>query len=386
MFDSLDLDGSFLSEEHRMLRDQVRKFVAQEVSPHLDTWEAAGTLPRDIYEKLGAAGFLGISYPPEYGGSGLGTLAALVMSEECVRTGYVGFAANFMTHSEMAALHLVRAGTQEQKDKYLPDIIAGRKICALGVTEPRGGSDLVRMATNARKDGNEWVLNGQKLYITNANIADLFFVIARTDPEAKGGKGFTLFLLERGMEGLSNGLKTNKIGQHCSDNGELVFDNVRIPPANIIGEEGLGFYTMMQGIEHERIVICAQAVAAAELALELTLDWVKLRKAYGGVIWDLQAVRHELARLSTELAAAKTWLYHSAAQAERGGDTKLSCAMLKAHIPELAERILYKAVQFHGAMGYMDDTPVQRISRDIRVFPLAGGGTEIMLDEVAKRI
>ncbi|WP_439813805.1 acyl-CoA dehydrogenase family protein [Zavarzinia sp. CC-PAN008] len=386
MLDALDLDNSFGSESHRILRGQIRRYVTGEIEPHLPAWEAQGFIPREAYAAMGAAGLLGLTLPEAFGGSGMDTMAAVILAEEFVRTGYVGLAGSVMVQTDMSAHHLVRAGTPEQQQRYLPDVVAGRKICALGVTEPRGGSDLTRMASNARPDGANWILNGRKTYITNANIADLFFVVARTDPNARGGKGYSILLLERGMPGLSFGPKTPKAGQHCSDNGELLFDDCRVPAANVIGEVGRGFYTMMQGLEHERIVIAAQAAAAAETGLLHTLDWVKLREAYGGRLWDLQTIRHQVSGLVAELAAAKTLLYHIAAQAGRGGDTRLTSALLKAHVPELAIRTLYKCVQFHGATGYMLGTPVERLARDIRVFPLAGGGTEIMLDEIAKRL
>lgn len=386
MLEALALDDAFLDEDHRLLRQQARRFVERSITPAVAQWEADGRIPAEAYLELGRAGLLGLSLPVEYGGSGMDTLAAVILSEELTRSGYCGVPGSVVVHTDMSSMHLVRAGTPEQRARFLPDIVAGKRICALGVTEPRGGSDLVRLATNARRDGGDWLLNGHKLYITNAHIADLFFVIARTDPDAKGAKGCTLFLVERGSTGFSNGARTNKVAQHCSDNGELFFNDCRVPAANVIGEVGAGFYTMMAGLEHERIVIAAQASAISEMGLEVTLEWLRSRKAYGGSLWDLQAIRHELAMLTTELAAVQTLLYHAAARASAGGDTKLTSAMLKACLPALTDRIFYKCVQFHGGVGYMADAPIVRMAQEARIFSIGGGATEPMLDEIAKRL
>ena len=386
MRDLLNIDETLLQEEHRMLRAQLSRFVASEIVPVADAWEGAGRVPAETFVRMGGLGLLGVAFPENEGGAGLGGVGSVILNEELGRSGYGGLTASLTVHTDMSALHLVRAGTAEQRARFLPDILAGRRICALGVTEPRGGSDLTRITTTARHEGEGWVLNGRKLYITNANIADLFFVIARTDPEARGGSGFSLFVVERGMPGFSNGARFEKTGWHSSDTGELVFDDVRLPADNLIGDEGRGFQLMMKGLDHERLCAAAQALGLADRAMDLTLEWVRAREAYGRTLWDLQAIRHSMARLATELLAARSLTYAVALKAGRGEPIQMEGAMLKAMVPDLGNRILYACVQHHGGMGYMTGTPVERIARDMRVLSIGGGASEVMYDEVAKRL
>lgn len=386
MRDQLNLDELFLEEEYRMLRDQLQRFVREEVVPAAPQWEVEGRIPASFYQRMGELGFLSLAFPEEDGGAGMGTIASTILSEELGRSGFGGVSGCLGVHTDMSALHLSRFGTPEQKARFLPDILAGRKICGLGVTEPRGGSDLTRIATTAYKDGDEWVLNGRKLFITAANMADLFFVVAKTDKEARGGRGFSLFVVERGRPGFSNGQRFEKTGWHCSDTGELIFDNCRIPATNLIGEEGQGFYHMMKGLDHERLCAAAMALGLMDAAMDATLEWVRSREAYGGKLWDLQVIRQEMAKLATELLAARTLTYMVAIKASKGEPIQMEGAMLKAYVPALGDRLLYKCVQFHGGMGYMTETPVERISRDIRNLAIGGGATEVMYDEVAKRL
>lgn len=386
MQDFLGIDDRLLSQDHRLLRQQIQRFVATEIVPHADAWEKDGRVPAAMFERLGEAGLLSIAFPADDGGLGMDTLASVIFNEELARTGYGGLTASIAVHSDMTALHLVRAGSAEQRARFLPDILSGRRICSLGVTEPRGGSDLTRIATSARREGDDYILNGTKLFITNANIADIFFVVARTDPQARGGAGFSLFVVERGMPGFSNGQRFEKTGWHSSDTGELRFENVRVPVANLLGEEGRGFYYMMAGLDHERICAAAQSMGLADAALDLTLDWVRQREAYGKTLWDLQVIRHEIAKLATELLSVRNLVYAVAAKAARGEKLQMEGAMLKAYVPEFVNRLTYKCVQFHGGMGYMSETPVERISRDARILAIGGGASEVMYDEVAKRL
>lgn len=386
MHDHLGLDETVMTDDHRALRAQIQRFVADRIVPNADQWESAGRVPAEMFRELGDAGLLGLAFPAEYGGSGMDTLASLILNEELGRTGYGGLTASITVVSDMTALHLVRAGSEEQRRRYLPGVIAGRTICSLGVTEPRGGSDLTRMSTTARRDGNGYVLNGQKLYITNANIADLFFVVAKTDIEGSGPGAYSLFVVERDTPGFSNGQRLEKTGWHSSDTGELVFDDARVPADALIGEEGRGFYYMMWGLDHERICAAAQAAGMVEAAFDLTMEWVRGRAAYGRTLWDLQVIRQDMAKLATEFTAARSMMYLAAAKASRGEKVQMEAAMLKAYMPELANRILYKCVQFHGGMGYMSETPVERIARDVRILAIGGGASEVMYDEVAKRL
>ncbi|MEP6867441.1 MAG: acyl-CoA dehydrogenase family protein [Novosphingobium sp.] len=386
MHDYLGLDQHVLTEDHRLLRQQVQAFLREHITPLAPEWEKTGRVPAATFWKLGEAGLLSIAFPVADGGLGMDTIASVILNEELGRTGFGGLTASISVHTDMTALHLVRAGNAEQRQRLLPDILTGKRICGLGVTEPRGGSDLTRIATTARRDGDDYVLNGAKLFITNASFADIFFVIAKTDQAVKGGSGFSLFIIERGMPGFSNGQRFEKTGWHSSDTGELRFDNVRVPAANLIGEEGRGFYYMMAGLDHERICAAAQAIGLADAAMDLTLDWVRQREAYGKTLWDLQVIRHEMAKLATELLSARTLLYAVAQKAARGERLQLEGSMLKAYIPEFVNRLTYKCVQFHGGMGYMSETPVERISRDARILAIGGGASEVMYDEVAKRL
>ncbi|MGE4324322.1 MAG: acyl-CoA dehydrogenase family protein [Sphingobium sp.] len=386
MRDQLNLDELFLDEEYRMLRDQLQRFVREEIAPVAAQWEEDKRVPASMFRRMGELGFLSLAYPEADGGAGMSSVASLILNEELGRSGYGGLTSSLTVHSDMTALHLSRFGTAEQKSRFLPDIHAGRRICSLGVTEPRGGSDLTRIATTAVRDGDHYVLNGRKLFITNANIADLFFVVAKTDREAKGGRGFSLFVVERDTPGFSNGQKFDKTGWHSSDTGELIFDNARVPAANLIGEEGKGFYHMMKGLDHERLCAAGSALGQCDAAMDATLEWVRGREAYGKTLWDLQVIRQEMAKMATELLAARTFTYMVAIKAARGEPIEMEGAMLKAYVPALGDRILYKCVQFHGGMGYMTETPVERISRDIRILAIGGGATEVMYDEVAKRL
>jgi acyl-CoA dehydrogenase len=380
----LDLDQDYLTGEHRELRAQLRRFIATEIAPQADALEAGGTIPLSIFARMGELGFLGLGLPEEYGGSNFDTLGSVVFGEELGRSGIGGFASAISDHADITAPVINRNGSTAQKEHYLPDLIAGKRIAGLAVTEPGGGSDLIRMATNATRDGNDFVLNGQKTFITNAISGDVFVTVARTDPEAKGAQGFSLFLIEKGGEGFTTGKNFTKTGWKSSDMSELFFDNFRVPAANLLGEEGKGFYLMMQGIEHERMSIGAQCIGMAERALEITLEHLKGRQAYRGTLWDLQSIRHDMARLAGELASSKVMLYHAAAKKSRGETVRMEATMIKAMVPEMLKKLVDVCVQVHGAAGYMQGTEIERLWRDTRPHSLGGGASAVMLDEVAK--
>lgn len=380
----LNLDDTYLSDEHRQFREQLSRFIAREVVPRAPEWEAAGRLPRDLYRQMGELGFLGLAIPAEFGGTELDARGTVVFGEEIGRSSFGGFAASISDHADMAAPVIVRAGTEEQKRRYLPDIASGKRVLGFAVTEPGGGSDLTRMKTMAVRKGDHWILNGQKTFITNAISADIFITVARTDPEAKGGNGFTIFIIEKGGEGFTTGKKFDKTGWCASDTSELFFDNFAVPAENVLGEEGKGFYMLMQGLERERMSMCAQCVGMMERALVITLAYAKSRAAYGHTLWDLQVIRHELAGYAGELSAAKLLVYHSAAKKDRGESVRLETSMMKAQIPQLLKRMTDACVQIHGASGYMRGTEIERIFRDARPYSLGGGAAAVMLDEVAK--
>lgn len=341
-------------------------------------------LPRELYQQMGDLGFLGLAIPSDFGGTELDARGTVVFGEEIGRSSFGGFAASVSDHADMAAPVIVRAGTEDQKRRFLPDIASGRRVLGFAVTEPGGGSDLTRMKTTATRRDGHWVLNGQKTFITNALSADVFITIARTDPQAKGGNGFSIFVIEKGGPGFTTGKKFDKTGWCASDTSELFFDNFAVPAGNLLGDEGKGFYMLMQGLERERMSMCAQCVGMMERALVITLEHVKTRSAYGHTLWDLQAIRHELAGYATELSAAKLLLYHAAAKKDRGESVRLETSMMKSQIPQLLKRMADACVQMHGASGYMRGTEIERIFRDARPYSLGGGAAAVMLDEVAK--
>jgi acyl-CoA dehydrogenase len=375
----------YLNEHHDMLRDQIRRFVDTEVRPHGDQWEEDGMTPRSILKQMGELGFLGIRYPEKYGGSELDTLATIVLAEELGKSTYGGFAITVMVHTDMASPHLANAGSEAQQQKYMPNIISGELITAVAVTEPDAGSDVAGLRTRAVKDGDHWVLNGSKMFITNGVHADLYFVAARTDPSVKGSRGITIFMVEAGTEGFRVGRALNKMGWLSSDTAELIFEDCRVPEENILGEVNKGFYAIMQNFQNERLVVGAQAMGEAQQAIDITLQYVRDRKAFGGVLWDKQVIRQRMSMRQAEVAAARQLLYHTAWLDAQGCDCVQEVSMVKALCGELVNSVLYDCQQFHGGAGYLRETAVERMVRDARVESIGGGATEVMLEEVAKR-
>lgn len=380
------IDSPYFTEELEMIRDQVHRFIKAEVVPNGEAWEEEGKVPRNIFTKMGALGMLGMRYPEEYGGADLDTLASVVLAEECGRSTFGGFSAGLLVHTDMASPHLANVGTPEQLERWMPSITSGENICAVAVTEPGAGSDVAGMRTRAVRDGNGWVINGTKMFITNGVYGDIFFVAAKTDPEAKGSRGITIFVIEKEAVGFSVGKKLNKTGWLCSDTAELVFEDVRVTGDHILGEVNKGFYAIMKNFQNERTVLGAMAMGEAAKAIELTLEHVKNRPAFGGVLWDKQAIRQRLAQRSAEVEAGRQLIYSAAWKDAQGMDCVKEVSMAKAYCGDLVNKVLYDCVQFHGGMGYMRETPVERMSRDARIHAIGGGATEVMLEEIAKRL
>ncbi len=379
-------DPIHLSEDLRLIRDQIRRFITEEVVPHGETWEAEGMVPRPVLRQMGELGFLAMRHPEAYGGAGLGALASLILSEELGRSTYGGFSATVLVHTDMASPHLARYGSDGQKAKYLPAICRGEMITAVAVTEPGAGSDVAGLSTRAVRDGDDYVLNGAKMFITNGVHGDLFFVAARTDPGVKGSRGISIFIVEKDTPGFSVSRQLDKHGWRCSDTAELVFDDCRVPAANLLGEENKGFYAIMDNFQNERLVLSGMAVGEAGKALEITLDYLKQREAFDAKLWDKQGIRQRLAMLAAQVEGARQLAYHVAWLDEKGEDCVAEVSMLKAMSAEVANRTLYDCVQFHGGMGYMRESTIERMSRDARLLPIGGGATEVMLEEVAKRL
>ena len=369
----------------QILRDSIRRYVEKEIVPKAGAWEEQGFVPREALRGMGALGFLGLRYPEEFGGAGLDARATAILAEELGRSTFGGFAITVLVHTDMASPHLVNAGTPDQVRKYLPEVISGKKITAVAVTEPDAGSDVKSIRTTAKRDGADYVLNGTKMFITNGQLADLYFVAAKTDPAA-GSKGVTMFIVEKGLPGFAVGKKLDKHGWRSSDTAELVFANCRVPASNVLGEEGRGFYAIMKNFQNERIAIGAMAIGESQKALELTLEHVKTRKAFGAPLWDKQAIRQRLAMLAAKVEAGRQLVWHAAGLDAEGRDCVKEVSMVKAYCGELVNEVMYDCLQFHGGMGYMRESPIERMTRDARVQSIGGGATEVMLEEVAKRL
>ena len=383
---TVPVEDPYLREEHELFRAQVRRFVETEIKPRAEAWEDQGFVPRDVLRRMGELGFLGVRYPERFGGSDMDTVASVVLAEELGRSTFSGFAISALVHTDMASPHLANAGTPEQQARWMPDVIAGRKICAVAVTEPDAGSDVAAMRTTARRDGDVYVLNGTKMYITNGVYADLVFVAAKTDPAAKGSRGISIFAVEKGAPGFTVGRALKKQGLLSSDTAELVFQDCRVSAGNRLGEENRGFYAIMRNFQNERVVIGAQAIGEAQAALALTLDWVRQRKAFGATLWDKQAIRQRLAMLSAKVEAARRLVYHAAWLDAQGRECVREVSMVKALCGELVNEVMYSCQQFHGGMGYLRESAIERMVRDSRLHSIGGGATEVMLEEVAKRL
>jgi acyl-CoA dehydrogenase len=376
----------YFTPEHEMLRDQVRRFVETEIKPHALAWEAQGFVPREVLRKMGSLGFFGIRYPAEYGGSEMDTLATALYAEELGRSTFGGVAITALVHTDMASVHLYNAGSQALKDKWMPRIVAGEVITAIAVTEPDAGSDVKGIRTNARRDGDHYVLNGAKMFITNGVYADLYCVAAKTASGGPPSQSVTMFLVEKGTPGFTVSRALDKHGWRSSDTAELRFEDCRVPAANILGEEGRGFYAIMRNFQNERTVIGAMAMGESQAALALTLDYLRTRKAFGAPLWDKQAIRQRLAMLAARVEAGRQLVYHAAWLDSQGLDATREVSMVKAYCGELVNEVMYDCVQFHGGMGFMRESAIERMSRDARVQAIGGGATEVMLEEVAKRL
>lgn len=379
-------DSPYFSAEHELLRDQIRRFVAEEVLPHGDKWEVSGMVPRETLRKMGALGFFGIRYPEEYGGSNMDVLASVVLAEELGRSTYSGFAITALVHTDMASVHVFSSGNKAQKDRYMPGIVSGELITAVAVTEPDAGSDVKSIRTMARREGDKFVLNGVKTYITNGVHADLYCVAAKTDNEGPSSKAVTMFLVEKGTPGFRVARELDKHGWRSSDTAELVFEDCVVSAADILGEPGRGFYSIMQNFQNERIVIGAMAMGEAQAALDLTIDYVRMRKAFGVPLWEKQVIRQRLAILATKVEAGRQLVYATAARDAAGENVVKEVSMVKAYCGELVNEVMYDCLQFHGGSGFMRESTIERMTRDARVQAIGGGATEVMLEEVAKRL
>ena len=376
------------TDEHEMLRRTVRAFVEKEVAPQVDAWEAAGRIPREFWRRLGELGLLGLEFPAEYGGAGGDFLSSVVLGEEMARCRSGGVAFSVLVHTDMSSPWLTRYGTDAQKRRYLPGIVSGETVCALGITEPGTGSDMAGIATRAVRDRDHYRLTGGKIFITNGVYGDLYFVAARTGPGTADRRhaGISMFLVERDTPGFTVSRKLDKMGMRASDTAELALEDCPVPVQNLLGEEGRGFHQLAAGLQRERIMAAVLALSGAGQALEDTLTYVRVRQAFGGPLAAKQALRHRVADMATEIEAARHLVYHAAALYTAGLDCITEVSMAKLFATEVANRVAYQAVQLHGGYGYMSEFPVERFFRDVRLWTIASGTSEIMREIVAKRL
>jgi len=372
-----------LTDEIEAIYHQTVEFVAREVTPEGLKWEEDGKVPREVLHQMGSIGMLGLRVPERLGGVGLGPVASAAFSEALGSSTFAGFDVTVLVHTDMAGPHLVNSGSPEQHERWMPGILAGETILSIAVSEPGAGSDVSGMRSTARRDGDHWVLNGRKTFITNAVYGDLSIVAARTDPDNK--YGISMFLVPRDTPGFEVASKLDKHGWRCSDTAELVLDDVRVPHSQLLGTPHRGFYETMKNFQNERMVLVGMGVGAAQKAIDLTLSYTQQRPAFGGHIFDLGAVRQRLALCQAKLDAARASMYHAAWLGEQGVDNVKEMSGVKAFGCELVNEILYECVQFHGGMGFMRESTIERMARDARVLPIGGGATEVMLEEVAKR-
>ncbi|MBB5776968.1 acyl-CoA dehydrogenase family protein [Nonomuraea jabiensis] len=370
-------------EEHLLFRETVREFMAREVVPHHAQWEKDGIVPREVWKKAGELGMFGFSVPEEYGGAGVTDFRYnAVIVEEIIRNGASGL--GFSLHNDVMAPYLVDLTNDEQKQRWLPGFASGELISAIAMSEPGAGSDLQGIRTTALREGDHYLVNGQKTFITNGINADLVVVVAKTDPDA-GARGTTLIVVERGMEGFERGRNLEKIGMKAQDTAELFFENVRVPVANRLGpRDGEGFFQLMNNLPQERLSIAVAAVAAAEAVLEETIEYCKTRQAFGRNIGSFQNTRFVLAELATETEIARHYVDKCILALNAGQLDAVDAAKAKWWTTELQTKVIDRCLQLHGGYGYMMEYPVAKAWLDSRVQTIYGGTTEIMKEIIGR--
>src|SRR5882762_6998625 len=370
-----------------MFRATVRSFIEKEVMPQVEAWEAAGRMPKTIFRRMGELGFLGLEYDEKYGGAGADVMMTAVLHEECARSRSGSFAMAVGVHTDMASPHLYWTGSEALKEKYLPAVCRGEQLTAIAVTEPGGGSDVAAIRTRAVRDGDSYVLNGSKMFITNGAMADFFFAARiESGDSGKRHKGISMFLVERNTPGFTVSRKLDKMGNRASDTAELAFEGMRVPVENLLGAEGQGFYEVMRVFQRERLVAGLHAVAGCERALEDTIAYVQQRHAFDEPLAKKQVVRHKLADLATLIEAGR-WLTYAACLKFRDREEAVKeISMVKLFTAEMAQKVAYDCVQLHGGYGYMREYPIERFFRDIRLMTIGGGTSEIMKEVIAKQM
>ena len=376
----------FNTEEQQVLRDMIARFLESEVAPYYEQWERDEIMPREIWNKLGEAGFLCADMPEEYGGPGGSFDMSMLVSEELIRPGYASLGGNMSVHSDIVAPYVLNHGTEEQKQHYLPKMVSGECVGAIAMTEPGAGSDLQGVRTTAKKDGDDWVINGSKTFITNGQHCDMVITVARTDPDAPGSRGLSLFLVDTTTPGFSRGRNLEKLGLHAADTSELFYEDVRVPESALLGELNKGFIILMTELPRERLALALGAVAAMEGALQMTADYVNERQAFGAPLSKLQNTRFRIADMQTEYRLNRAFVNECIDQFNAGALDAATASMAKFATTEAQGRVVDGCLQLFGGYGFMKEYPISRAYADARVQRIYGGTSEIMRELIARSV
>ncbi|WP_131770084.1 acyl-CoA dehydrogenase family protein [Candidatus Protofrankia californiensis] len=372
------------NDDQRMFRQSVRRFVSSEIEPNFERWEAAGIVDRELWRKAGESGILCAQVPEEYGGTGDFRFNAVVI-EECSYAGFAGPTGNFTAHSDVSCGYILDYGSEDIRKTWLPRMVSGEAVCSIAMSEPAAGSDLQGLRTRAVRDGDDYVISGQKTFISNGQHCDIAVVVAKTDSDA-GSRGMSLFLVEIDRPGFSRGRNLEKLGHHSADTSEMFFDNVRVPVTNLLGQEGGAMAAMMAELPQERLIIAVASIAAAQKAFDITVDYVRQRRAFGSAIGDMQNTRFKLADLKAELKVGWAFVDQCLGELVQGELTSDRASIAKMWVTEMQGRVVDQCVQFFGGYGFMREYEICRLYADARVQRIYGGSNEIMREIIARAL
>lgn len=371
-----------LTPEHQVFRETLQAFIKKEILPHIDKWEKDGEIDKSIWKKMGDMGFMGLNFPEEYGGLDLDFYYSMIFCEELSHCYSGGFTIAALVIQYMSAPYLLKYASEELKQKYLTPVISGDLVSAVAITEPGAGSDVQQIKTTAVLDGDHYIVNGSKTFITNGYYGDFFITAVKTDPSKKN-KGISLLLIDRNAPGVS-ATKIEKMGWKASDTAELGFDNVKVPVSHLIGEEGSGFKYLMGGLQLERLTAALNSLGTADAALQYALEYMAYREAFGKKLQDFQVLRHRVAQMFADLETTKAFVYHCCDLQQQGAYAVKECSIAKLQASELAIDVVDKCFQFFGGYAFTEDYKIARMYRDVRVGNIIGGTSEIMLEIIAK--
>lgn len=371
-----------LSPEHQIFRDTLRAFTQKEINPHIDQWEKNQQIDREIWKKMGDMGFMGVNFPEAYGGLDLDFYYSMILCEELSHCFSGGFTISALVIQFMSAPYLLKYGSEDLKKRYLQPVILGNMVSAIAITEPGAGSDVKNIRTTAVREGDHYIINGSKTFITNGVYGDFFITAVKTDP-TKGAKGISLILIDRNAPGVS-ARKIDKMGWHASDTAELSFDNVKVPVGHLLGEEGAGFGYLMDGLQLERLTAAIQSIATAEFTLKYTMEYINVREAFGKKLQEFQVIRHRIAQMVADIKTTKAFVNYCCDLQNDGIYAVEDCSVAKLQANELAISIVHQCLQLFGGYGFTEDYKIARLYRDVRAGTIIGGTSEIMLEIIAK--